>query len=440
MSVFSTWAPSVFPTQTVISSVDPTHAAGLLHTLASATAALATATAPGVVVSLLRAARGAQASLTLISAQNALASPTASQQAAQASQAAFNATLNLQALAWEENLFATHLNMGGNVFFTAIFGVLMLVHLGLTYWSRYFYFGISAFLCCGLEFAGYLARCLAVHDTSNENYFLCQFICLTIAPVFILAGVYYYLAQILALHGNKYAMLKPLWFTYVFVCCDVASLVIQAIGGGMAGEALNELKSTEVGTHIMVAGIGFQVLSMLVFIFFLFDFIHRAFFHASPSVVYSPRTFVELLFQTRRGDSMRKNTLDPYYNPRYADARRRPHFGLAPFVILASVVFIYIRCIYRVVELSQGWTGFLITHEKFVMSLDAMMIFLACAWFVPFHPFFLVGREHKISLGALRKGLHEEDPREDDERLTRSTWEAETPHDSPVDGEKNNLF
>lgn len=436
MSAFSTWAPSSIPTHTVISSVNPTHAAGLLLTLASATAALATATAPGAVVSLLRLARGAQASLTLISVQSALATATATQEAAIQSLAAFNATLNLQALAFEENLYQTHLNLGGNAFLAAFFGVLMLVHLGLTVWSRYFYFGISVFLCCGMEFAGYLARCLSVNDPANENFFLCQFICLTIAPVFVLAGVYYYLAQILAVHGNKYALLKPLWFTYVFVCCDVASLVIQAIGGGMAGVALNELKSTDLGTHIMVAGIGFQVLLILVFIFFLFDFIHRAYFHANADVKYSPKTFVHLLFQTKSGKSLRVNLLDHYYNPKYARARRLALFGFAPLAILSSVVFIYVRCIYRVVELSQGWTGFLITHEKYVMTLDAMMILLACLWYVPFHPFFLMGREHKITLRDLRKGLHEHQ----EERLSESSWEGESPTDSPVEAYGKDMF
>lgn len=61
-------------------------------------------------------------------------------------------------------------------------------------------------------------------------------------------------------------------------------------------------------------------------------------------------------------------------------------------------LFIYVRCIYRVLELSEGWRGYLITHEAFILTLDALMVLLSCLTFIPFHPVFVFGKDVHISV------------------------------------------
>lgn len=51
-----------------------------------------------------------------------------------------------------------------------------------------------------------------------------------------------------------------------------------------------------------------------------------------------------------------------------------------------SVVFIYIRSIYRTIELLQGWKGYLITHQGYFVALDGGMIAPAVIIFNIFHP------------------------------------------------------
>ena len=47
--------------------------------------------------------------------------------------------------------------------------------------------------------------------------------------------------------------------------CDFLALVLQATGGAIADTA-NTKKGSDQGTHIMVAGLSFQVLTLLLFI------------------------------------------------------------------------------------------------------------------------------------------------------------------------------
>lgn len=46
-----------------------------------------------------------------------------------------------------------------------------------------------------------------------------------------------------------------------------------------------------------------------------------------------------------------------------------------------SVICVVIRSIYRTIELSEGWTGFLITHESYFIGLDGVMMVMAVGVF-----------------------------------------------------------
>lgn len=225
------WVPESVAT-TSFSSVDTQLIPALLSQLASITQQVVEATATDEVRSLRRLFRAVGASLTIALVQRALATATNETFRALASESINNATLSLKFLEEKDNFYSTRLNLGGNILFTVLFGLLLLYEAGITVWSCHIYFGVC--ICCGvgLEFAGYLARCLAADDLNNMDLFLCQIICLTIAPAFIMAGIYFVLAQLLVVYGRKYLLLKPMWFSYIFIVCDVVSLVVQAAGGG----------------------------------------------------------------------------------------------------------------------------------------------------------------------------------------------------------------
>jgi hypothetical protein len=58
-----------------------------------------------------------------------------------------------------------------------------------------------------------------------------------------------------------------------------------------------------------------------------------------------------------------------------------------------SDVAIFVRGIYRVVELAQGWKGYLITHEAYFYGFDtALMIITLSVWIIG-QPGFTLGKE-----------------------------------------------
>jgi hypothetical protein len=179
----------------------------------------------------------------------------------------------------------------------------------------------------------------------------------TAAPTFFTAGIYVLLGRFIALLGRDSSVLSPSLYLWIFVTCDVISLVVQAIGGGMASAATNDPNGdTAPGTHIMVAGIVFQMASITVFVVLAADFVRRAvrrrlLQHMSGSIV--------------------------------------PLFGAMIF----SVVCIYVRSIYRTIELSEGWSGYLITTERYFIALDGAMMVAAVVVFNVFHPGWLMPRD-----------------------------------------------
>lgn len=415
-----------------LSYINPTHTLGLMHTLTSAVAVVSTAKNNAPLYTNSDYIRGATDSLNIISAQGMLATATDSETQARATAIIEEALEDLANLRFSQNLYSEWLVVWPNAIFTAVFGILLVVHVALTVISNYTYFGTAFLIGCGLTFAGYLARCVSVGHELNESPFLCQFICLTISPAFIMAGLYYMLGFMVVFHGTEYSLLRPRWFSYIFISCDFISVLIQAIGGGVAGAALSQKTSTATGTHIMVGGLSFQVFSMTLFYCLLTEFVIKSFFDDTKKVPFSVKNFFALLFDTKKGQELRA-LLDPNYVDIYNEVRARKLFPHLVVALYAGTTFVYIRCVYRVIELSQGWTGFLITHQAFLMALDALQITLTSILFVFFHPYFVWGN-HKAIL-ARENATNDMEKNSND--MEKSTNISDGEQNNTSDGDKN---
>lgn len=140
------------------------------------------------------------------------------------------------------------------------------------------------------------------------------------------------------------------------------SLVIQAVGGSMASTAVaaNPPKQSRSGTDVMVGGIIFQMASITIFAFFFTEFLRRV-----------------------RHD--RHNAIS------------RKIWRLI-FASAVSCLMIYIRSVYRTVELLQGWSGYLITHENFFITLDASIMLGAVVVFNFIHPGWFLPTQNETAL------------------------------------------
>ena len=150
-------------------------------------------------------------------------------------------------------------------------------------------------------------------------------------------------------------------YTHIFVGCDILALVLQAIGGGMAATA-KDRKGSRTGVDIMIAGLISQVITMTLFLALWADFVLR----------------------TRRAKiSGRFSRIQPQL---YEEMRSSRDFGFFQWSLLAAAILIFVRCIYRVAELWDGFSGKLANEETNFMIFEGPMIFFAVAALTVFHP------------------------------------------------------
>ena len=157
----------------------------------------------------------------------------------------------------------------------------------------------------------------------SSNGFKIQIICIIIAPSFLAAGLYLTLKHLVLLLGPEKSRLKPRLYPWIFVSCDIFSIVLQAVGGGIA--ASNNVSLLQTGDNIIVAGIAFQVVTMFVCICLAADFGWQS-------------------LRSRK----RKNIADVYDE---TDSRvirgGTTWFKFSCVALAAAFVAIFIRCIYR---------------------------------------------------------------------------------------------
>lgn len=114
------------------------------------------------------------------------------------------------------------------------------------------------------------------------------------------------------------------------------SLTLQGAGGGLASIASESLRDPYLGDNIMLAGLGFQVFSIVLFIALSVEYFWRV------------TTYGRILFPRNKQVLATIGGL-----------------GLAIF-------FILIRSVYRVVELSEGWNGYLIGVQPGFVVLEGL--------------------------------------------------------------------
>ncbi|KAL1302764.1 hypothetical protein AAFC00_003111 [Neodothiora populina] len=263
--------------------------------------------------------------------------------------------------AWDPsfgNAYGYKPSLAGGIVFCVLFGLSMLVHVGQSiyyrsWWSMVFAVGALT------ELLGWAARTWSSECPYNANAFLMQITTLIIAPTFFTAGVYVILGRIIQILGRKTSPISPAMYLWIFCTIDVMSLVIQAVGGGLAAVAFNSTPQTNTkpGTDTMVAGIDFQLASVIIFTAFFAYVIYRATVILHMPVFKTDKNMRTLVFSTG-------------------------------FVITLVVM----RSIYRTIELAGGWEGYVIQTERFFLALDGASMAAAVITYNIIHPGMLLQR------------------------------------------------
>lgn len=280
----------------------------------------------------------------------------------------------------EWSIYGYYPSLGANAFFTAWFAILIFpnFYFGIRYKAWTYMLALS--LGCITETIGYIGRILLHDNPYSETGFQMQICCLILGPAFNSAAIYLTLKHIALFFGPEYSIMKPRWYTYVFITGDIIALVLQAIGGGIAATAGDNLDQAETGTNIMMAGISWQVATLLLF--------------AATSTHYLYRRF-----------NARRNGHD--LSPEATAALKDLKFRLFAIAVFTAFLAIFARCVYRIVELYGGWANEVMRDEPSYIVLEGVVIAYASLVQTVFHPGYcfppLCGRKEPATMEEERK-------------------------------------
>ncbi|GJP97234.1 hypothetical protein CBS115989_6515 [Aspergillus niger] len=252
-------------------------------------------------------------------------------------------------------------SLPGNIFYLAVFSALLIAQLilGIRYRTWGYLTGLFGGLL--LEIIGYAGRIQMHYNPFKFNPYLEYLICLTIAPALLSASIYICLTRIIIIYGAEISRLKPKTYTYLFVFCDLVSLILQAAGGAITSTAdADQADLAQTGIDIMIAGLASQVVSLVLFMGLCADFAYRVW--KNPGKL--------------NGDF------------RMREVRRSMVWkGILGGLSLATVT-IFIRSVFRVAELKGGFHSRLANDEVDFMVLEGAMIVLATLALTVLHPGF----------------------------------------------------
>lgn len=234
-------------------------------------------------------------------------------------------------------------NYGANMTFCIFFALIAVYQCAMGIYKKNWWMCISWTICAGLECTAYIGRIILNGDVTLGSMWKMEISLSTFAPVFMAAALYYQLAVLVTIYGQHYSPVKPMTYNAIFMTCDVVALLIQSSGGGITANP----DTKNLGEYITLAGIGFQIFTLFVFMVL------------AAWVWYRIRTDSPINYDVHYLEN-RERTLFKYWIP----------------AVAVSLVFLFIRSIYRMVELSNGWGGPIIRNENYFLILDGLMIFL----------------------------------------------------------------
>jgi len=158
---------------------------------------------------------------------------------------------------------------------------------------------------------------------------------------------------------HRISLFRPRTYALLFCTLDIIALSIQGVGGGLTATAATA-SSRNASTHILLAGLVIQAVSLCLFLVCAADVLRRV-RAAGPD---APRNADSALVSLRASS-------------------RWPAFLVA---VGAAAVLIFIRTVYRVVELSGGFAGSLAQAEVPFMVLEGPMVAVAVLLLTIYHP------------------------------------------------------
>ncbi|KAI5124587.1 hypothetical protein M0805_003106 [Coniferiporia weirii] len=195
-------------------------------------------------------------------------------------------------------------------------------------------------------------------NPQSKGIYIAEYLLVVLSPCAFIAAEYVLLGRLARhLKMDRYLLVSPRRVMPAFVGSDVTTFLIQAVGGSVS-IAANDIKTNKTGSNIFLAGLVLQLASFLLFTSIYLRFIYCVYKR-------EPETW-------HKDVTLKK--------PWYQDWRS------LVVIMTISCLGIIVRSVFRVVELSQGFTGAIATNEGDFYGFDSLPLFIAVGIYVPSWP------------------------------------------------------
>lgn len=318
--------------------------------------------------------------------------------------------------------YGYNVNKSIAIVFLVLFAVSAILHFGQALYFKLYWCLYTFALGAACEAIGWGGRVMSATTTvwapfsggfwdSSRNGFMMQICCTIIAPAFFAAANYILLGILIRetkTPSARYSSFKPRGYTIIFVTGDIVSLVVQAVGGAWAASA-NTLSGANTGAYIMVGGIVWQMVIMVAYTLVLIEFLVRYILKKSTTreidlVAWIPgcgsccggssssrrrRRKSAVTGEPEKPESVVSSDMENG-KPHHAHAGATGKRPVKVKVLLAACVFstllIFIRSVYRTIELLNGWSGPIATNQTLFCVLDALLMVITIWLYNIVHP------------------------------------------------------
>ncbi|KAI6132910.1 RTA1-domain-containing protein [Pisolithus croceorrhizus] len=253
--------------------------------------------------------------------------------------------------------------------FVTLFGISTFFHIVQAVRFRMWWLFPTAVFCGVFELVGWSARLYSSGHPRALIPFEIQISATITGPTPLIAANFVILEYVIKTLGPRYSRLSPKMYTILFCSSDAISLTIQGVGGAVAAIAAGNGKNPTTGGTIMLAGIIMQMVAITLFVIFSSEFLLR---YAYDQPLKPP------------ADDMERHQAIAY------KLGIDPRMKISLYAMGFSTTCLFIRAIYRTVELTDGWNGRIISTQLYFNVLDGGMVALAISTLNVFHPGFLI--------------------------------------------------
>lgn len=193
------------------------------------------------------------------------------------------------------------------------------------------------------------------------------------------------LARIVTHLDPSLSRFRPQLFYYIFIPCDILSLVLQSAGGATSSTSSDNGATSQtnpLGVDLSLAGLAFQVFTLCCFIALCVDYMYR-------------------------------------YSKSANRAPLSPRFKIFLGALGLAIILILARCAYRIDELSDGYTGPLIKNQWLFVGLESVLITVAVLVMLLAHPgpVFQRRKMGQAAVGGRAKKLSSDSDMSDDAEM-----------------------